>query len=58
MREKITILKVTKAFFERDVNFKYLETALINQNCVRAETKSEFNSGNACHHEVQKLLSS
>jgi hypothetical protein len=38
--------------------FKYLGTTLTNQNDIRDEIKSRLNSGNACYHPVQNLLSS
>jgi hypothetical protein len=38
--------------------FKYLETTLTDQNCMQEEIKSRLNSGNACYHLVQSLLSS
>jgi hypothetical protein len=38
--------------------YKYLETKLTDQNCIREEVKSRLNSGNACYHSVQSLLSS
>jgi hypothetical protein len=31
---------------------------MINQNCIQEEIKSRLNSGNACYHSVQSLLSS
>jgi hypothetical protein len=37
-------------------NFKYLGT--INQNLIEEEIKRRLNSGNACYHSVQNLLSS
>jgi hypothetical protein len=40
------------------VKFKYLGTALTDQNCMLEEIKSRLNSGNACYHSVQSLLSS
>ena len=38
--------------------FKYLGTALTNQNSIQEEIKSRLKSGNACCHSVQNLLSS
>jgi hypothetical protein len=38
--------------------FKYLVTTLADQNCIHEEIKSKLNSGNACCHSVQSLLSS
>jgi hypothetical protein len=37
---------------------KYLGTTLTDQNCMQEEIKSRLNSGNACYHSVQSLLSS
>jgi hypothetical protein len=38
--------------------FRYLGTKLTNQNDIHDEIKSRLNSGNACYHSVQNLLSS
>jgi hypothetical protein len=38
--------------------FKYLEITLTDQNCVHEDINSRLNSGNACYHSVQSLLSS
>ena len=44
--------------FARVEEFKYLGTTLTNQNSIQEEIKSGLNSGNACSHSVQNLLSS
>jgi hypothetical protein len=38
--------------------FRYLGTTIINQNLIQEEIKRRLNSGNACYHSVQHLLSS
>jgi hypothetical protein len=38
--------------------FKYLGTALTNQNSFQEEIKSRLKSGNACCQSVQNILSS
>jgi hypothetical protein len=38
--------------------FKYLRTAVTNETCIHEEIKYSLNSGNACYHAVQSLLSS
>jgi hypothetical protein len=38
--------------------FKYLGTTVTNQNLIQEEIKRRLNSGNACYHSVQNLLSS
>jgi hypothetical protein len=38
--------------------FKYLGATLTDQICMHEDIKSRLNSGNACYHSVQSLLSS
>ena len=38
--------------------FIYLGTTVTNQNSIQEEITSRSNSGNACYHLVQNLLSS
>jgi hypothetical protein len=51
-------LKIANRSFENVSQFKYLGTTLTNQNLFQEEIKRRLNSGNACYHSVQKLLSS
>jgi hypothetical protein len=44
--------------FQNVEQFRYLGTAITNQNLVQEEIKRRLNSGNACYHSVQNLLSS
>jgi hypothetical protein len=38
-------------------NRPYFGTAVTNKSCIHEEIKSRLNSGNACYHAVQNLLS-
>jgi hypothetical protein len=38
--------------------FRYLGTTVTNQNLISEEIKRRWNSGNACYHSIQNLLSS
>jgi hypothetical protein len=40
------------------VQFKYLGETVTNEKLIQEEIKRRLNSGNACYHSVQKLLSS
>jgi hypothetical protein len=51
-------IKIGKRSFENVPQFKYFGTAVTNQNLIKDEIKRRLNSGNACYHLVQNLLSS
>jgi hypothetical protein len=51
-------IRIVNELFQNVAKFKYLGTTLTNQNDIRDEIKSRLNSGNACYHSVQNLLSS
>jgi hypothetical protein len=51
-------IKTENRSFENVSQFKYLGRRVTNQNFIQEETKSWLNSGNACYHSVQNLLSS
>jgi hypothetical protein len=53
-----SIIRIANELFGNVAKFKYLGTALINQNDTDDEIKSRLNSGNTCYYSVQNLLSS
>jgi hypothetical protein len=50
-------MKIANRSFENVVQLKYLGTILTNQNLIQEEIKRRLNSGNACYHSFQNLLS-
>jgi sorting nexin-29 len=51
-------IKIANRSFENVSQFKYLGTTVTKQNLIQEEIKRRLNSGNACYHSVQSLLSS
>jgi hypothetical protein len=51
-------MKIANRPFENVSQFKYLGTTVTNQNLIQKEINKRFDSGNACYHSVQNLLSS
>jgi hypothetical protein len=51
-------IKIANRSFGNVSQFKYFGTTVTNQNLILEEIKRRMNSGNACYHSVQNLLSS
>jgi hypothetical protein len=51
-------IKLAKTYFENVAQFRYLGTKVTNENLIQKVIKRRLNSGNACYHSLQKLLSS
>jgi hypothetical protein len=51
-------IKIANRLFGNVSQFKYLGTTVTNQNLIQEEIKRRLNSGTACYHSVQNLLSS
>ena len=51
-------IRIDNCFCEKAEQFQYLGTNLTNQNSIHEEVKSGLQSGKACYHSVQNLLSS
>jgi hypothetical protein len=47
------VFYIANKSFENVSQFKYLVTAITNQNLIQEEFKNRLNSGNACYHSVQ-----
>jgi hypothetical protein len=51
-------IKIGNRRFENVAQFRYLGTTITNQYLIEEKIKRKLNSGNACYHSVQNLLSS
>jgi hypothetical protein len=51
-------VKIRNRWIEIVAQFRYLGATITNENRIQEEIKRRVNSGNACYHSVQNLLSS
>jgi hypothetical protein len=51
-------IKTANRCFENVAQFRYLTTAVTNQNLIQEEIKRRLNSGDVFYHSVQNILSS
>jgi len=45
-------IKIDNSLFQREEQFKYLGTTLMQKNYIQEEIKSRLKSGNVCYHSV------
>jgi hypothetical protein len=50
-------MKIANRCFENVAKFRYLGTTVTNQILIQEEIQRRLNSGIACYHSVQNLLS-
>jgi hypothetical protein len=50
-------MKIANRSFENVSELKYFGMTVTNQNLIPEEINRRLNSGNACYHSVQNLLS-
>jgi hypothetical protein len=50
-------IKIANLSFENAAQFRYFGTTVTNQSLIQEEIKRRLNSGNACYHSIQNLLS-
>jgi sorting nexin-29 len=55
---KSNCVRAANRSFERVAKFKHFGATLTDHNCIHEEIRSRLNSGNACYHAVQNILSS
>ena len=51
-------VKIDNSSIERVEELKYLGTTITDQNSIQEEIKSRLETGNACYHSGQNILSS
>jgi hypothetical protein len=51
-------IKIANTSVENVSQLKWLRMTIANQNLIQEEIKRRLNSGNACYHSAQNLLSS
>jgi hypothetical protein len=51
-------IKIGNRCSENEEQFRYLGTTITTRNLIQEEIRRRLNSGNACYHSVQNLLSS